>query len=350
MRSSGGGGGVVNGGVDYDALRRSMERLGVPGGAGAGALAAAVGAGGGAGVNGAAGLSLGPGQSAGAGRITVHGDFDESYAAAPGGPALPSAGASLFDDDEDAAGAPDAASLALSAALSAANHGPGARPRALAAVRRALRAGATLAPDHAGQILAVSLEALAAPDSLVEVRAHALATLRDLAQCAPEAFAPHANIALPRILDALDEDDDHPEVTLAAVDALDGVVEALPAAAALRALAPHVGGGGAAPVRSLGGVIARMAPEALMRYTPDLLPGLVEAFNSSSADVRKAVVDTLVAMYDSLGDWLLPQLSGLSPAQQKLVTIYINRAAEMRGNKSKAGAGDARVPLAPRHM
>ena len=88
-----------------------------------------------------------------------------------------------------------------------------------------------------------------------------------------------------------------------------------------------------------------------------------EAFNSNSADVRKAVVDTLVAMYDSLGDWLLPQLSGLSPAQQKLVTIYINRHLERPagarggsggGGGNKAGyavqGGETRVPLGPRHM
>ena len=104
--------------------------------------------------------------------------------------------------------------------------------------------------------------------------------------------------------------------------------------------------GGAAPVRCLGGVIARMEPETLMRSTPELIPGLVEAFNSPSADVRKAVVDTLVSMYDSLGDWLLPQLSGLSPAQQKLVTIYINRAMEKNGGgggkvAAKAGAMSA---------
>lgn len=140
---------------------------------------------------------------------------------------------------------------------------------------------------------------------------------------------------------------------------MEGVVEALSPGAAMRALCPHVGRGGAAPVRCLGGVIGRMEPETLMRSTPELIPGLCEAFNSPSADVRKAVVDTLVSMYDVLGDWLLPQLSGLSPAQQKLVTIYINRAMEKNGvgggkGAAKAGAisiGDAsRRPLAPRHQ
>jgi len=209
--------------------------------------------------------------------------------------------------------------------------------------------------------LALCLEALASPDSPPEVRAHALATLRDLAQCAPDAFAPHADIALPRILDVLDDFEGagggHSEVALAAGDALDGIVEALPPSAALHALAPHLGGGGAAPVRCLTRTIARMSANTLMHDTPVLIPGLIEAFNSSSADVRKAVVDTLVGMYDVLGDWLLPQLSGLSPSQQKLVTIYINRAmdkpkapaaARDTGGAGKRQDGETRVPLAAR--
>ena len=52
----------------------------------------------------------------------------------------------------------------------------------------------------------MSLESLASPDSVPEVRALALATLRDLAECAPGAFAPHAGIALPRILGALNDE------------------------------------------------------------------------------------------------------------------------------------------------
>ena len=100
-----------------------------------------------------------------------------------------------------------------------------ASTRALAAVRRARGGSASLAPDDAGQILAVSLEALASSDAAAELRTHALFTLRDLAQCAPAAFAPHAGLALPRILDALDDPEDA-DVALSAGDALDGVVDA----------------------------------------------------------------------------------------------------------------------------
>ena len=84
-------------------------------------------------------------------------------------------------------------------------------------------------------------------------KTHALFTLRDLAQCAPDAFAPHAAVALPRILDALTAGGDTAgggggggvsvsgEVALSAGDALEGVVEALSPGAAMRALCPHVG-------------------------------------------------------------------------------------------------------------
>jgi CLIP-associating protein 1/2 len=102
----------------------------------------------------------------------------------------------------------------------------------------------------------------------------------------------------------------------------------------------------------VGGVVARMSGEALRSVAPEILPGLCEAFNSTSADVRKAVVDALVAMYDALGDWLLPRLDGLTAAQHKLLTIYINRAAERRDKSGSVGkervGGAGRVPLAPR--
>jgi CLIP-associating protein 1/2 len=212
------------------------------------------------------------------------------------------------------------------------------------------------------------------PEPSAETKTHALFTLRDLARCSPEAFAPHAPAALPAILDALEDPEGaerDPEVALGAGDALDGVVDAIAPEAALRALAPRLRlanaavsslsefgtvrnapNVSAAPVRCVGGVVARMSAASLRGVAPDILPGLVEAFNSTSADVRKAVVDALVAMYDALGDWLLPRLAGLTAAQHKLLTIYINRAAERREKSGSLGkervGGAGRVPLAPR--
>ena len=245
-------------------------------------------------------------------------------------------------------------------------------PRALAAVRRALRGGAAVAPDDgvAARVAKMATETLAAtdPPASAETKTHALFALRDLARCAPEAFVPLASFAVPRIVDEMEAnkegaDGGDPDVALGAADALEGVVDAMAPETALAALATRLGDGGAATVRCLCGVARRIDAEALTRGTPALVPGLVRAFNSQSADVRKAVVDAIVAMYDQLGDWLLPQFAGLTAAQQKLVTIYINRATEAGGAKKggrrgggggagSAGGGDqgARVPLAPRQM
>ena len=262
---------------------------------------------------------------------------------------------------------------------------PGTRARALASVRRVLRGGAAVTAEEARVVVAAAARALSRgesaargePEPSAETKTHALFTLRDLARCSPEAFAPHAPAALPAILDALEDPEGaerDPEVALGAGDALDGVVDAIAPEAALRALAPRLRlanasavsslsnysygtvrnapNVSAAPVRCVGGVVARMSAASLRGVAPDILPGLVEAFNSTSADVRKAVVDALVAMYDALGDWLLPRLAGLTAAQHKLLTIYINRAAERREKSGSLGkervGGAGRVPLAPR--
>ena len=246
---------------------------------------------------------------------------------------------------------------------------PTATGRALASVRRVLRgSGVSVTSQDARVIVLAASTALRSTprgaggtETSAETKTHALFTLRDLARSSPTQFAPFAQIALPVILDALDDSEGtgptDPEVALGAGDALDGVVDALAPEVALAALAPRLTNArgvvtSAAPVRCVGGIIARMTPEALERACSTILPSLTEAFSSTSADVRKAVVDALVAMYDSLGDWLLPKLTSLTAAQQKLLTIYINRAAERRekGGLGKVGGVlmPGRVPLAPR--
>lgn len=68
----------------------------------------------------------------------------------------------------------------------------------------------------------------------------------------------------------------------------------------------------------------------VQRGSPNILPGLFEAFKSPSADVRKAVVFVLVDMYMVLGDDFTPYLSELNTSQLKLVTIYIQRLSKSR--------------------
>ena len=60
-----------------------------------------------------------------------------------------------------------------------------------------------------------------------------------------------------------------------------------------------------------------------------LLPQLFGLFAHTSAEVRKAVVFCLVELWEACGDEeFVQQLSPLSPAQMRLVTIYLQRRRE----------------------
>lgn len=92
-----------------------------------------------------------------------------------------------------------------------------------------------------------------------------------------------------------------------------------------------------AAIRATSRVVQRIDASELNPLLPQLLPPLFDAFKSPSADVRKAVVFTLVDMYLVLGDALTPHLSELSTSQLKLVTIYINRTAKSRAEQQPSG-------------
>eukprot|EP00299_Pterocystis_sp_00344_P010616 c4787_g1_i1.p1 GENE.c4787_g1_i1~~c4787_g1_i1.p1 ORF type:complete len:475 (+),score=88.69 c4787_g1_i1:187-1425(+) len=72
-------------------------------------------------------------------------------------------------------------------------------------------------------------------------------------------------------------------------------------------------------------VVPRFNEVEVKEILPSTLPPLLVAFRSPSADVRKAVVLALVAMYQSIGKDMMPHLSQLNPSQLKLVQIYIER-------------------------
>ena len=86
-----------------------------------------------------------------------------------------------------------------------------------------------------------------------------------------------------------------------------------------------------ATIRTIGRVVYHVSHEVLMDRLPGILPGVVRAFNHANADIRKAVVFSLVDMFMVLGDRLTPILSeNLSVSQLKLVTIYCNRQLAAR--------------------
>lgn len=88
-------------------------------------------------------------------------------------------------------------------------------------------------------------------------------------------------------------------------------------------------------IRFLGRVIPHFPPDRLLELVPTLLPGVLQGFRHSSADVRKAVVFCLVDIFMVLGDRLTPFLNGLSTSQLKLVTIYVKRMMDVRTQQGR---------------
>ncbi|PSC71695.1 CLIP-associated -like isoform A [Micractinium conductrix] len=195
--------------------------------------------------------------------------------------------------------------------------------------------------------VAVSLCAALDSGSAV-VREAGLMLARDLsAATQPSLFLPALSALLPRMLGCAAEHEAR-EVALAAHEALDTLLSRAPPQSCLGLLAPRLPPAGVPPsaapqegaalhaaIRGLRRVAARMQPAGLAAHLqPQLVPGLCAAFASPFADVRKATVDCLVAIWQVVGDVLRPHLEPLSASQLKLLTIYRDKARA-------AGAGAA---------
>ena len=93
-------------------------------------------------------------------------------------------------------------------------------------------------------------------------------------------------------------------------------------------------------VRLQSKLVGRFSAVQLLSILPQVLPPLFHAFKNQNADVRKAVVFSLVDMYLVLGEDLTPHLAELSTSQLKLVTIYINRTTKVRADQLDLQRGD----------
>ncbi|KIY94798.1 hypothetical protein MNEG_13164, partial [Monoraphidium neglectum] len=198
----------------------------------------------------------------------------------------------------------------------------------------------------------VLLAALAATKHASErVREAAFALVRRLAQHQPGQFGPVLDVVVQPLL--LGCADPSREVLMAAHQALEALVDAMPPQRCLEALrfklptAEAVHSGTAvdgdvlcAAIRCLQRAAARAPPDELMALAPGaLLPGLFAAFQHPRPDVRKVVVFCLVEMWLHIGESLTPYLSSLSTSQLKLLTIYYSRAQEAREAQQRRGDG-----------
>ncbi|KNC55998.1 uncharacterized protein AMSG_02011 [Thecamonas trahens ATCC 50062] len=185
-----------------------------------------------------------------------------------------------------------------------------------------------------GQVFLVLSDVLG-KTQCAETRLGAVAALHALITHCTHAFENYLNVGVQALLEAYVTGPDSGAHNVAAgvVSALNDLLAALPVARSFDVLTPLVLTSTKSSVlclaiRLLSTAVARAAPKVLFTQLRAFLPGLLDAFQNPSTDVRKAVVFTLVEAYMVLGESLMPCLSELSSSQLKLVTIYINRRKE----------------------
>ena len=220
--------------------------------------------------------------------------------------------------------------------------------RALGELHRLVGGAASpaLVASYTSQLLVAFLEALALRASPA-VQEAAAGALGELCSGHPGLLgAEYPPLIIPRCLAAA-ETDAHPGVAAAAGAVLDTLcrhAEPGPCLAALaRALPappagedPAVTGAGVTlsavlPIRCISAAVQRSPPSTVRSALPAVVPPLCAAFSSPVQEVRKAVVFALVDFYLALGDELMGHLQQLSPAQHKLLLMYVQRATSRGG-------------------
>jgi len=66
--------------------------------------------------------------------------------------------------------------------------------------------------------------------------------------------------------------------------------------------------------------------ELVYQWLPDIMPGLLKAYDNVESSVRKAAVFCMVSLHQTVGDDLQPHLEGLNGSKLKLLNLYIKRA------------------------
>jgi CLIP-associating protein 1/2 len=152
-------------------------------------------------------------------------------------------------------------------------------------------------------------------------------------KCAPTGFLDFLEFVVTRLVECFKSTED--EMSHTAELTLEQLVTTLDAQRCVRVLLPMVmveeGAALQCSIHLLSKALPRLPSAVLLEQLPAVIPGLTEAFRNPSADIRKAVVFTLVEIFVVLGEALWPYLNELNAAQLKLVTIYVNRTMAQRG-------------------
>ncbi|KAK8736518.1 hypothetical protein OTU49_005051 [Cherax quadricarinatus] len=246
----------------------------------------------------------------------------------------------LTDDDLGDGQESDAEVMSgVVAELGNAEEGRSAEKRsALTNLIRLARTGSTLVwNENFRAVLRLLLECLTCDDG--GQRALVLAVLTEMMRRSPlvHHFLSFSELIILRVLNA--HADKEKEVLRAASVCAGTVAEILPPEVVIRVLKPLIQMGeypvNQAAIKMLNKLVEAHQPSIVAAAMPEIMPGLIKAYDNKESCVRKASVFCMVALHNAVGEEAMrPHLETLTGSKLKLLNLYIKRAETQNSGAS----------------
>ncbi|KAG0723019.1 CLIP-associating protein 2 [Chionoecetes opilio] len=209
---------------------------------------------------------------------------------------------------------------------------------ALTNLIRLARTGSTLVwNENFRAVLRLLLESLNCGDG--GQRALVLAVLTEMMRRSPlvHHFLSFSELIILRVLNA--HADKEKEVHRAAVVCAGTVAEILPPEVVIRVLKPLIQMAeypvNQASIKMLNKLVEAHQPSIVAAALPEIMPGLIKAYDNKESCVRKASVFCMVALHNAVGEEaMVPHLDALTGSKLKLLNLYIKRAETQNSGAS----------------
>ncbi|XP_068228566.1 CLIP-associating protein 2 isoform X20 [Palaemon carinicauda] len=201
---------------------------------------------------------------------------------------------------------------------------------ALMSLIRLARTGSTLVwNENFRVVLRLLLESLGCDDD--GQRVLVLAVVTEMMRRSPlvHHFLSFSELIILRVLNA--HADKVKEVLRSASVCAGTVAEILPPEVVIRVLKPLIQMGeypvNQAAIKMLNKLVEAHQPSIVAAALPEIMPGLIKAYDNKESCVRKASVFCMVALHNAVGEEAMrPHLDALTGSKLKLLNLYIKRA------------------------
>lgn len=208
----------------------------------------------------------------------------------------------------------------------------GERKAALEQLKRLIRdSSCTAIMDHFKSLLRVLLSQLGNGESTIKTLVLASLTEMMKKESLASSFNNYVELLVLKVLQA--SKDITKDVQRTAEVCATTIATLLDPSLVIRVLVPLITTGdypvNLAAVKALTKLVETHGKDPVQSYLNDLMPGLIQAYDSEESSVRKSAVFCMVALHTHVGEEeLKPYLSSLSNSKLKLLHLYIRRAQQ----------------------